>query len=72
MYFCTLLFLLIKLINIKNINFIDVIILVLLSTLCFLIRPQGIIFAIVMIIYLLTKKIFEKKIYLLIISLFFF
>ena len=72
MYFCTLLFLLIKLINIKKINLQDAIILILLSILCFLIRPQGIIFAIVIFIYLSTKKIFEKKIYFFIILLFFF
>ncbi len=72
MYFSTLLFFLVKLINFKSINFRDIMILILLSAICFLIRPQGIIFFIATFAYLFTKKFFKEKIYKLIIFLFFF
>ncbi len=77
MYFCTLIFFLIKLINFKGLNQKDILIIIILSVFCFLIRPQGIIFIFVSLFFLLGNKLFMFKIsriilYLFLFNLFFF
>ncbi len=77
MYFCTLIFFLIKLINFKGLNQKDILIIIILSVFCFLIRPQGIIFIFVSLFFLIGNKLFMFKIsriilYLFLFNLFFF
>ncbi len=71
-YFCTLISYLILLVNYKKNNLKIIFILIFLSLACFLIRPQGVIFILTLILFLLANNIFHKGIYKIILSLFVF
>ena len=76
MYFCTLIFFLIKLLNYKKTNIGDLLVLFFLSLSCFLIRPQGLVFFLITLLIIFAKKIFLFNInkyilYLFIYNLFF-